>query len=1175
MLNIGRLSPDAADYYIGEVATSAEDYYTGRGESEGRWVGSLTETLSLRGSVEPEDFRAVLDGRHPQTGERLARSRTGFERRPGRSPNQPGLFDHDAVDVPRVAARLKVSVGRVWQLLWAGQRAASSPAEAPKRYLVGSKIPRPDGRGEMWEVPRDEVERYEAAHGAKKARPGYDLTLRPPKSVSIVWALGSDEQRRAIRQAHRESVDAVVDYVERHALYARRGTADRGKVETDGLVAAAFDHRTSRAGDPLLHTHVVAANLTRTVDGRWQAIDGRPLFDHAHPGGYVYQAHLRHLLSQRLGVKWESVRNGWAEIEGVPESVIRAFSKRRDEIEEMVAEAGYSSARAHQAATLETRRAKEYGVEAATLEARWRAEAEALGFGAEQVAACFDQTPVVTEPDANEVFGELAGAHGLTRQASTFERKDVVEALAEKMGAAASADRIDELADRFLASPTVVVLAPQGGNVERVHRRGGARERSRDLARYTTPDLLRLERDLLRWASEGFGTPVPHAADAAAERALAARPSLSAEQVGMVRAVCGPFSPAIQVVAGRPGAGKTYATAACVEALLASGVPVLGCALSATAAAELESATNLQVLTGQPARTIARLLLDLDRHGAPRGAVLLVDEASMVGTRDLAALARHIGSAGGAVKLIGDPDQHGPVEAGGLFGALARQQDERVVHLVANNRQLDATERAAIEEFRQGQVPAALRRLESAGRIVKAPTASASYRVMVEDWWRGVMDGSDDPMIAGPNRVRTELNRLARQQFRREGRLGVETLAAGRWEYSVGDWVVARKNDRRLRSPSGDFVKNGSAGVVVAVDPSRRSLTVEFRKEGRVTLPAWYVTEGYLDYGYARTTYGVQGATLDRALYHASDQASFEEGYVALTRGRHEARLYIVDGTAVQDEESVHRGHDASPTGLDTVAEALERRRANRLAHDDDTRAATVAEQFGAWSLRQLGEERRRLHEVFGAAPRDVGDALAAANRRLDALMTRQHLWEHTAATAESPRGLRFGRRSNDASHSRHAERELRALEGAIARTEEHVAALREQWAERRAFFVAHDAEVERLRLVTAAERALELQVRSHAFVEPPDAVVQSIGEQADGYAAGQAWRNAVEEVSVYLERFGWAGPGNGGAAEEVLGARPQDPDAAWGYLRAEDALRSAIAVEMHPAPPVPELDLT
>src|SRR5205814_2037000 len=148
-----------------------------------------------------------------------------------------------------------------------------------------------------------------------------------------------------------------------------------------------------------------------------------------------------------------------------------------------------------------------------------------------------------------------------------------------------------------------------------------------------------LERRLLEWSSAGFGTAVPGADSHAVERAIAARPSLSDEQMEMVHRVCSADGPAIQLVAGRPGAGKTFATAACVEAFVTSGIPVIGCALSARATAELESATNLRVLTGQSARTIARLLLDIERDGIPVGAILLVDEASMVGTRDLAALA--------------------------------------------------------------------------------------------------------------------------------------------------------------------------------------------------------------------------------------------------------------------------------------------------------------------------------------------------------------------------------------------------------------------------------------------------------------------------------------------------------------------------------------------------------
>src|SRR5688572_26893817 len=136
MLNIGRLAPGAADYYVGEVATSAEDYYTGRGESRGRWVGSLASDIGLEGAVEAEAFRAVLDGRHPLTGERLARSRNGHARRRVADPNQQALFDAE-LDIGRVASRLRLTVGRVRQLAWAGQEAQQG--ERKPRFLVGRK----------------------------------------------------------------------------------------------------------------------------------------------------------------------------------------------------------------------------------------------------------------------------------------------------------------------------------------------------------------------------------------------------------------------------------------------------------------------------------------------------------------------------------------------------------------------------------------------------------------------------------------------------------------------------------------------------------------------------------------------------------------------------------------------------------------------------------------------------------------------------------------------------------------------------------------------------------------------------------------------------------------------------------------------------------------------------
>lgn len=1070
--------------------------------------------------MEAEAFRALLDGRHPLTGERLARSRNGRGRRRVADPNQQALFDAE-LDIGRVASRLRLTVGRVRQLAWAGQE--GQQGERKPRFLVGRKVPRPDGRRPMWVFQRTEVERYEAEHSSRRARPGYDLTLRPPKSVSVLWALASADERATIRQAHREAVDAVVEHLEQHAVYARRGSKDRGRIEVDGVIAAAFDHRTSRAGDPLLHTHVVTANLTRTADGRWQAIDGRPLYTNARPAGFVYQAHLRHLLSARLGVEWEPVRNGWAEISGVPQPVVRAFSKRRDEIEEMVAEAGYTSAGAHQAATLATRRAKEYGVDADRLQERWRDEAAALGFGAAEVEQCFHRSTEAVQPVSDELFDELAGAEGLTRQASTFDRGDVVEAIAQRAGLNADAETIDRLADRFLASRHAVALSADWSAPELVWRRDGSRTPSLDLARWSTPGLLDLERRLLAQSATGYDGPTPAPTERHVELALAAHPELSPEQVRMVRALCDPAAPAIQPIAGRPGSGKTHATAAAVDALTAAGIPVVGCSLSAAAAAELEDATGLLAKSGREASTIARLLRETTQAPLAPGTVVIIDEASMVGTRDLARVANQVERAGGAIKLIGDPDQHGAVESGGFFRLLCDAQGDGLVRLVDNNRQALPADRDNIDRYREGLVSNALAGYDAAGRVHRSATAAESYDALVADWWQTARAGSRDPMIAGPNAVRRALNTRARRLLHAQGALTGEPLVAGGREYLVGDWVVARRNDRSLVTEDGHWVKNGSAGIVVDIDLSRGAMTIAFDREGTVDVPRPYIEAGHLDHGYARTTYGVQGATLDRSLYHAGDDASFEEGYVALTRGRYETRIYLVDGAlAARDADDSHRAHDQHSTGLSTVAAAMDRRRAQTLAHEADPLAATVASELAGRTLGDLHLERARLEAGLRTAPRDVTRALQAACEELDAVLTRCRSQEgrldHALrrAQARSPLVRRAARKAVPA-----ARQAILRLEARAAQLREREASLRSLWRARSEWLEAHLSEAERLQVVLRAEHARSLAMRAAALQDPPDVVLDLVGPVPADLQGRQAWRHAIGEAAVHLDRYG------------------------------------------------------
>src|SRR4051794_27419947 len=193
-------------------------------------------------------------------------------------------------------------------------------------------------------------------------RPGFDLTFSAPKSVSLLFGIGDDHMRAVLRDAHDRAVRDAFGYLERHAAVTRRGPAGVHAISGNGFVGAAFRHRTSRAGDPQLHTHLLVANLTLGADGRWSTLDARRIYAHAKTAGYLYEARLRGLLTRELGVEWETVRNGIADIDGVAPTVLRAFSRRRADISAELQRRGASGARAAEVAALETRRRKDYAV---------------------------------------------------------------------------------------------------------------------------------------------------------------------------------------------------------------------------------------------------------------------------------------------------------------------------------------------------------------------------------------------------------------------------------------------------------------------------------------------------------------------------------------------------------------------------------------------------------------------------------------------------------------------------------------------------------------------------------------------------------------------------------------------------------------------------------------------
>src|SRR6476646_6458805 len=172
----------------------------------------------------------------------------------------------------------------------------------------------------------------------KKLAPvaGFDLVFSPPKSVSLLHALGDEDTRRAVNEAHLSAWQAALTYLEDEACVTRRGAQGVHREHAPGFVAAVYQHRTSRAQDPHLHTHVIVANMAQSPsDGKWRTLDGEPILkSYRLAAGYLYQAHLRGELTRTLRVEWEQPRKGMAEIRHVPPAAIRAFSLRRAQVVE-------------------------------------------------------------------------------------------------------------------------------------------------------------------------------------------------------------------------------------------------------------------------------------------------------------------------------------------------------------------------------------------------------------------------------------------------------------------------------------------------------------------------------------------------------------------------------------------------------------------------------------------------------------------------------------------------------------------------------------------------------------------------------------------------------------------------------------------------------------------------
>ncbi len=1016
MLSIGKLGAGQERYYTEKVAEGAEDYYSGRGEAEGRWIGSASAELGLAGQVEPDALTAMLTGRNPATGEPL-----GLRSAPGREPV-----------------------------------------------------------------------------------PGFDLTFSAPKSVSLTWALAGHPISGQVMEAHRAAVEAALSYMERSACWARRGKGGRTFVPGNGFLAAAYVHRSSRTGDPQLHTHVLVANATLGPDGRWSRLYHPAIYEHAKTASYLYEAHLRHELTIRLGVEWEPVVKGIADIRGFSSEELRKFSTRRAEILAAVGEG--ASARAMQVAALETRRAKDRDLTEESLREGWRAKAEEVGLDRERITRRLGH-----ERPGRSVLSAQRVERSVTEHVSHFDRRDAIRAVADNLPHGAPAAEVERLADEFLASASVIRIAetPRG-------------------PRFTTERIWELERRALAAAEEMAASGAFAVADPiVVSRVLASRSTIKADQRAMVEWLTRGGEQLVLVV-GEAGTGKTFATVAAAEAWAASRVDL-------RVAAPTWRAANVLGSEGLDAVSVARLLARLDGRGRPlrHGSVLIVDEAGMLDSATLARLIDHAREAEAKLVLIGDPAQLGEIEAGGLFGSLVARTDPVFLdEVIRHEHDLD---REGARRIREGRGAEAIEAYRSQGRVVVSPDPEVRREEMVRDWWRSYSEGEDALMIAKRNAEVARLNALAREVMKAEGRLGDVEFKVGDARFAVGDQVITRVNDH------GAEVHNRERWRVEAIDAEGRGVgLVGVDSERRVVVDGDYLARQNpndgspaLQHAYAATTYQAQGSTVDRAYVMADPSMDRQELYVAASRSRRETWFYATP------EIDLERAEFAPVPGvrgdLSHIAAAAERDGAQISAHDQALR--TRLDALSSPELVRLRSEIASEANAEGTAERrreSLDHRTAAAEFALDQVEAERQ------ALGREPRWGRARREYRD------------ALDGIERRERSNLRELGRQEVERSELpAVSHDARAEVAAIDTVLDRRRDLALAA-ARVSAPDYIAAELGPRPDAGLKRAAWDGAVRDVENFRQRHGIRDRGH------AFGPEPTDHAARQERERAQQAVRRA-----------------
>ncbi|MEI7578362.1 MAG: MobF family relaxase [Armatimonadota bacterium] len=723
--------------------------------------------------------------------------------------------------------------------------------------------------------------------GKAEHRPGWDLTFSAPKSVSVLWSQASDEIKKVIQEAHFWAVKESLSYLQDVAGLTRRGKGGR-QMESAGLAVACFEHSTSRALDPQLHTHALVMNIGVREDGTTGTVSSLPLFLHKMTAGALYRAELSARLESDLGVEIERQKT-WFEIAGVSKELVQFFSKRREAIEAEMSRRGVATAQGAAVAAIETRDAKE-AISRAQLFEDWIRTGSEFGWSASQVERLLGSViPARNKERELSETGILALAKITSEQAHFCEREFIRRVAEESQGRGIFAKDVRAKCSLDLQrSPDIIRLGLHGSE-----------------KRYTTKQMLLLEKSLLDKAEQMAENILHQVSPDIGVKILSVNGELSEEQMKAVWHIAVETG-AVALSSGMAGTGKTRMLDVARQAWEAQGFTVLGAALAARAAGELGAGAMIR------STTIAKHLHEIanNRSEIKADTVLVVDEAGMVATPDLEKLVSFAQRVGAKLVLVGDERQLQPIGPGAPFMELGARFGRAELNDI--RRQHDPWARQAVKDMADGNTKEAVNAFASRGLLKISETKYDAMTELIKSWRQADLPLKESLIIASTRLEVRELNRLAQDERKKDKEIEEQGIEFNDEIMHVGDRVIFTKNHKTLG------VVNGERGTIVGISGDGERMSVSLDSGEKVSFETIAMPD--ISLGYAATTHKAQGATTKEAFVLVGGNMQDREiSYVQASRARERTTLFMTRSEAGDD--------------LAQLVKEMERSRQKEMAH--------------------------------------------------------------------------------------------------------------------------------------------------------------------------------------------------------------------------------------------------